>query len=399
MDDKILADLFVVDDEFDKLEHALDVFCPFEAVGMVNQEIRHGHFLSYIFDPNRPHGFGAECLKALMRAAVKSREQLSANLSLLDVHLMDFQSAVVRPEWNKIDILIEIPDQNLIVAIELKIDAKEHSHQLSRYRSAVQREWPNHRHVLLFLTKRGDDPSEEDGEDWNSVELEQLALELEIVVRKSLGDPAAKSMLSAYLAMLGRHHLNDKELEDLAERLWARHREALEFLSDRRPDAVGDLFRRLIDGRDSLANQISVQCGKQVVVDYCRGSAIYFAIPEWDQIDQFKCADGFTPTNRVLLLEVAKAGSDYFRCYFIIGRGDQETRKKLFSTLKEFRADVGKKNQLTNEWNRLASYRISLKDIQDQDLDALTGRVFTQIREFASKHVPAYCSAFKALIN
>lgn len=399
MDDKILAELFVADDEFDKLEQALDVFCPFEAVGMVSQEIRHGHFLSYLFDPNRPHGFGTECLTALMRSAVKSQEQLSENLSLLEVHLMDFQNAIVRREWNKIDILIEIPDQSLIVAIELKIDAKEHSHQLSKYRSAVQREWPNHRHMFLFLTKRGDDPSEEDGEDWHSVELEQLAIELGAVARKGLGDAAAKSMLSAYLSMLGRHHLNDRDLEDLAGRLWARHREALEFLSDRRPDAVGDLFRRLIDGRESLATQISAQCGKEVVVDYYRGSAIYFAVPEWDQIDQFKCASGFTPTNRILLLEVAKSGSDYFRCYFIVGRGDQEMRKKLFSTLKVSGADVGKKNQLTNEWNRLASYRISLKDIQDQDLDALTGRVFMQIREFASKHIPAYSAAFKSLIN
>ena len=32
----------------------MDVFYPFDAVGMDNQEIRHGYFLRYILDPALP---------------------------------------------------------------------------------------------------------------------------------------------------------------------------------------------------------------------------------------------------------------------------------------------------------------------------------------------------------
>jgi hypothetical protein len=399
VDQKQLADLFVANDEFATLEAALDVFCPFESVGMVNQEIRHGYFLSYIFDPNRPHGFGTDCLVSLMRAATRTNEKLLGGLSLLDVHLMDFQNATVRREWNKIDILIDVPDQNLVVAIELKIDAKEHSSQLGRYRKTVETEWPNRRHLFLFLTKSGDDPSDDDGHGWHSVGLDQLASELSLIARKSAGDIAAKAMLDAYLAMLGRHHLNDEKLENLAASLWTKHREALEFLADRRPDAVGDLFKRLVDGREKLAEAIHAQCREHVIVDHHRPAAVYFAVPRWDSIPGFDCAEGFTPTNRLLLLELTKAGADYFRCYFIVGRGRGEMREKLFLQLKDAGADFGKKGYLTEQWNRLASIRISLKDIEDQDIDALSGKVFAQVREFAAKHIPIYTEAFKPLFD
>ena len=397
MDDDSLASLFVSNDEFDELEQALDVFCPFEAVGMVNQEIRHGNFLSYIFDPNRPHGFGTECLAALMRATARSQRGFGNSLSLLDVHLMDFQSARVRTEWNRIDILIDVPEQNLIVAIELKIDAKEHSSQLGRYRSVVQNEWPERRHLFLYLTKNGDEPSEGDGEGWQSVELRELAGELRALATKGSGDSAARAMLNAYLAMLGRHHLDEERLEELAANLWAKHREALEFLSDRRPDAAGDLFKRIVDDSHALAEQITAQSGEPVTVDYCRRASVYLAVPVWDTINGFKCAEGFTPSNRLLLLEVTKAGADYFRCYFILGRGNQEMREKLFFQLKQAGADVGKRSQLTKEWNRLASFRISLKDIDNQDLDTLNGKVLAQVRDFASKHIPIYTRALKSL--
>jgi hypothetical protein len=389
-----LAELFIANDQFAELEQALDVFCPFEAIGMVNQEIRHGHFLSYIFDPNRPHGFGTDCLRALMAAASRTEEEISTKLSPLDVHLMDFEGATVRREWRKIDILIEVPNQNLIVAIELKIDAGEHGGQLKRYRDQIAAEWPDRTHILLFLTKRGDDPSLEDGQGWLPVDLQALAQELSLVAKRHVGDPAANAMLNAYLAMLGRHHLDDERIETLASNLWTKHREALEFLCDRRPNAVGELFRRLVDGRDELANAIWAQCDEEVIVDYWRRSAIFFAVPAWDKIGGFKSADGFTPSNRLILLEIAKAGSDYLRCYFLLGRGDNTMRHRLFSQLRDAGADVGKKQEPTKEWNRLASMRISLHNLEeDGDLDAATGRVFSQIREFAAKHVPIYTKA------
>lgn len=398
MDEALLSNLIIASDEFRELEQAIDVFCPFEAIGMVNQEIRHGYFLSYIFDPNRPHGFGSECLRALMSAAARAHGESEKPLGLLDVHLMELDGARVRREWNNIDLLIEIPEQNLVIAIELKIDASERGGQLNRYRKIIENEWPNSRHILLFLTKRGEEPSDEDGAGWQRVELDQLSIELYSVSNRHRREAHAIAMLDAYLSMLGRHHLNDDRLESLAASLWAKHREALEFLADRRPNAVGDLFQRLIEGSGNLADAISAQSGITVSVDYTRRAAIYLAVPAWDVIPGFTGANGFTPSNRLLLIELTKAGPDYFRCYFILGKGDPQMRSKLFNRLKEGGAEVGKKDAPTKDWTRLASMRVSLNNLEDEpDLDALHGRVFAQVRDFVAKHLPSYADALGPL--
>lgn len=94
-----LEALFVANDAFVELERALGVFCPFEAIGMVRQEVRHGQFLRYMLDPQRPHGFGAECLRALMSVAAGAISQASTStIHPLDVHLMDLTQRLSRNE-------------------------------------------------------------------------------------------------------------------------------------------------------------------------------------------------------------------------------------------------------------------------------------------------------------
>jgi hypothetical protein len=77
MDEKRLADLVMRDPGFADLERELNIFCPFEAVGVVRQEIRHAHFLAYYLDPNRPHGFGDACLRAFLTRALEAQGETS----------------------------------------------------------------------------------------------------------------------------------------------------------------------------------------------------------------------------------------------------------------------------------------------------------------------------------
>ena len=125
MDEQSFERLFIGNDEFDELERSLDVFCPFEAIGMVKQEIRHGRFLRYILDPQRPHGFGDACTRVLMEKAANAlRGSPDSKLSPLDVHLMRFDDAwVPKEEYKSIDILLVFAAEKLVVAIELKIEA------------------------------------------------------------------------------------------------------------------------------------------------------------------------------------------------------------------------------------------------------------------------------------
>jgi PD-(D/E)XK nuclease superfamily len=401
VDESNIAQLFVANEIFDELELALDIFCPFEAVGMVRQEVRHGHFLSYILDPQRPHGFGSACIRALMAAAAKSDNGIAFDLNPLDVHLMDFDGTLVKREWRRIDILLEVPDAKLVVCVELKIDASEHSGQLRRYRQIVEAEWPKHRHLFLFLTKRGDEPSDDDGNGWLSVNLDTLVSELKVIADQGSGSTDAKGMLSAYLSMLRRHHLNDERLEELAGKLWAKHQEALEFLSDRRPDAFGEVFQILSSRKDEIAQKITKQCGVEVCLDHSTPANIRLAVKAWDKIPDYLCSEGFTPSKRLIVIEIIKASSsdDTLRCYFQLGKGNPIMREKLFFKLKEKEADVGKKAKPTKEWNRLASVTITkVRGAEDLDLVEAADLVEARIITFLTKHIPIYHAALSELI-
>ncbi|MFN7398524.1 MAG: PD-(D/E)XK nuclease family protein [Sandaracinobacter sp.] len=103
-----LEALIVGNRDFAELERASRRFCPFEAIGMVRQEIRHAHFLSYCLDPLRPHGFGAEPLRAFLRALAASAPGGETPLSVLEVHLADLSDVEVRREWRRIDLLVAV---------------------------------------------------------------------------------------------------------------------------------------------------------------------------------------------------------------------------------------------------------------------------------------------------
>jgi PD-(D/E)XK nuclease superfamily protein len=287
--------LFVGNEQFSELEDSLEIFCPFDAIGMVRQEIRHGRFLRYILDPQRPHAFGAECLRALMATAAHAiRDDGSASIRPLDVHLMELDSAwVPQSEHKSIDILIEVDRAKLVVAIELKIEAGEHSGQLARYKKIVETDWPRSdgwRHVFLFLTKWGDHPSGEHGEGWVAMHLEELSDALDGVVRKGAGAPDSRNLLQAYVSMLRREHLSDKRLEELSRKLWAQHQEALEFLSDRRPDLLGTLINELSERRETIAATWSERTGLSLSPDHSTASTLRFGIEDWDGVSGMQSA-------------------------------------------------------------------------------------------------------------
>ncbi|MFL0694680.1 MAG: PD-(D/E)XK nuclease family protein [Agrobacterium tumefaciens] len=71
-----LEQLLVNDDEFRRLENEFDQFCPFEALGMVRSEVRHGNFLAYLLDPGRPHGFHTDVLRAFLLAVSSSNKSV-----------------------------------------------------------------------------------------------------------------------------------------------------------------------------------------------------------------------------------------------------------------------------------------------------------------------------------
>ncbi len=381
MDESKLADLFMRSDDFAELERALDVFCPFEAIGMIRQEVRHAFFLANILDPRRPHGFGDLCLRAFIRAAVEASETKAfqspeaSSLTSLNIHLMDLQGAIVRRDWRQIDLLIDIPNSNrspgLVIGIELKIDASESKGQLKKYERILQDAWPSKPRLLLFLTKAGDEAADEGTENWIKLTLESVVTALQAVVVKRKVEPQANALLEAYLSMLRRHHLSDEKLEKLAADLWSKHREALEFLVDRQPNILSDVISILSEQQHDIAEEISRKTDLNIISDDNSGTNIIrFAVEDWDAVDKLRGTAVWTSTSRFVLAELRAYRGEAVAGYVVLGRGNQNDRQSIYDRLKMSDA-VKNPSRLGPEWKRLAS-KTFIRIIKDQDdLDSI----------------------------
>src|SRR5215212_9398812 len=68
--------------ELERIEELLDQFNVFEAIGFVNQEVKHSHFLAFLLDPRQNHGIGEHFLKRFLQESSRSATRLSHPLAL-----------------------------------------------------------------------------------------------------------------------------------------------------------------------------------------------------------------------------------------------------------------------------------------------------------------------------
>ncbi|MBP7135051.1 MAG: PD-(D/E)XK nuclease family protein [Sphingomonadaceae bacterium] len=403
VDEHRLERLFLNNADFDELSTKMDVFCPFDAVGMDNQEIRHGYFLRYILDPARPHGFGTECLRGFMWAAAEAmQDDPTGSLRALDVHLMNLDDAVVTREYKSIDLLIEIPQAKVIVAVELKIGATEHSGQLGRYRQIVQQEYPvaeKWRQLLLFATKRGDAPSKKDGEGWRALPLKKLVDAFERVIDKGAGHSGARMMLAAYVAMLRRRHLSDQRMEDLARKLWREHGEALEFLMSRKPDILSEVYQRLSDERLAIAERLSKHIGADVEADHSTKTELRFAFKSWDRVPGMLEGTGWKPSKRLMLLHLRHdVKSSTSRVQFYLGPGPQLRRQAIFDALLNHGAAIAGKWGIQNNWRQLTFVDIPAP-LDEESSDDYHAKLINELEQFVMTNLPSYDAAMSSLAS
>lgn len=351
-----LSALIMKSEDFLGLTNSLDVYCPFEALSVARMEIRHSNFLADIVDPTRPHGFDDACTRALLETLLGSAGEPEL---LLRLHLSDLGGIEVMREWRNIDLLLRLPktatSPEIVFAIELKVEAGESTGQLDRYRKIVEETWPAARHFFFFLTVKQDASS---AKEWIDVGFADLLENLDVVVRKEIGHSTARIMLVSYIQMLRRRYLEEPVLDELAQKIWAQHKNALEFLLARKPNPAQDLLKALTDAEAlEVMNRHLKEGGSGLTIDVdsIRSNWVYFAIPNWDRMEVMHKGEGWTPTNRILLLEVL-AGEDGATVKIAIGPGQAEARQAIYGALESVELEGFKKaRSLANRYTTMFS--------------------------------------------
>lgn len=379
-----LEALIIGDDQFKQLGEEFHCFCPFEALGIVGAEVRHGTFLAYLLDPLRPHGFGSKVLRALLvTAALAAREVETAHACLgpLDVHLLDLSEAEIRREWRNIDLVIVLEAPKIVVVIELKVGSFQGPDQLARYRATTEETWPGEwRRMYILLTVQAEEPN--DGDFWIPLGFSQLIPELETLVDAPGADPIASVMLKAYVSMLRRHHLSNERLEAIARKLWAEHGEALAFLADRRPDALASVFSALREKKEEIAREAST-LARKIVPDSDYPHVVRFAIEAWDALPAWKTSS-WSESKRLILLEIKREGERVSGVLYL-GPGTGGDRERYAELLKAKRlhrpnARVG------GQWMCLAKHWLyEPRKNEEFDADATLKLIRKEFKGFVQK--------------
>lgn len=371
---------FVLDNqELESLEGRLQQFNIFEALGAVRQELRHSDFLAYLLDPNQNHGLGDAFAKRLLQKSLTFVTGAEPGLSPVHLDIWSLNSAVVLREWQGIDILLVDEQNRLTVVIENKIDASEHSGQLSRYYEAAQRQHPNHRIVPLLLTPEGQIPSDDRYTPIDYGVISSLLSELAETRRTVIG-PDVGTMLVHYTHMLRRHIVNDSEIPELCRQLYRKHRRALDLIFEHRPDLQGQVSEEL---------QGLIQQHSGLIMDHCSKSFVRFAPVEWD-VPPLRGGSGWTPSGAILLYECLNA-PDKLIIRLIIGPGPDETRKKLFDLASKSPSVFKPSTKSLNaKWNTIWTRQVLKKsDMETKDFEQLQEDIKKFWERFLEQDLPA----------
>lgn len=232
-------------DEFNQFEPRLDTVNIFEMAGLSSQETKHSKFLSELLNPNSALGIGDIVLKALVRAAfIAIGDKKHNTLKPIEFELSGHDNLEVRLEYKDIDILIiNHSSPEYCIVLENKINANESKEQLQKYRSAVDNEFPEYEKIFIFLTPDEREPIYD--KDWIAVGYKSILEGLSRALTSDNISPDVRILLKHYHSLLETHVVENIELKGIADAIYKKHKAALDYILECRPDFISDLSNHL----------------------------------------------------------------------------------------------------------------------------------------------------------
>ncbi|MCB0707589.1 MAG: PD-(D/E)XK nuclease family protein [Saprospiraceae bacterium] len=296
----------------------------FSIIRVEQYEIRHSNFIAWLLDPKGSHNLREIFLKWFLKEVFSSSKVIG--LDEFKVDSLSYHSVQVYREFHGIDILIEAGDY--VIGIENKVNSKEHSKQLGRYREIVKSNFPSLTPVHVFLTIEGDTPA--DVEDEQSYVLVDYFKIREIIKNILSNHQRAiseriKIYLEDYLQILQRCIMKDDPLISLAREVYKNHREAIDFIYANRPDRLQELVP-IVSEAVTEKGYILQTCGKGIV--RFLPSALVTVIPRtgsWNGKESFLFEIDYR--NKRTIFKTA------------ISLGNEHNRNVLAKALKEIAQD------------------------------------------------------------
>ena len=342
----------ILDEDLERLENLLAEFNLFDVLRIERREPQHSALLGWLLDPRASHGLRDYFLRRFLSAAAKAHDDGIGGASPVDVDGWGLADVEVATERHNIDILLISQDDEFVCIIENKIGASEHSNQLSRYLSIVEREYEGLVTLPIFLTPDGIEPEAEiDADRYVALGYGQVAglIERTLKSRGSTISASVAGFLEQYARTLRRHVMTTSDnIDALALQIYEKHREAIDLIIRARPTVEAKGWD-ILDG--SMAEH-------QSLLEPDVNSKWYhrFYAPALEEIQELKQGQGWTSSGRMVLFEMKYRERVLA---LMLGPGPELTRSRLFQHMQEARAVPGvtmrRANKLSGTWHTLYS--------------------------------------------
>jgi hypothetical protein len=311
-------------EDLEELESIVDRFNIFMSLGIINQEVRHSNFLAWLLDPAETHGIGDYFLKLFLKYVAVNNQNVLRQVNIIDIDSWDLDNTVVQKEWHAIDILLLDESNLFLCVIENKIDSGEHSDQLTRYQRIVESHYPAYRKLFIYLTVNGERPEKD--EIYVSVSYTQVAEMISRVLQAKSSQLSAEivTFINHYHEMLKRYIMEESDVQALCEKIYKKHKKALDLIFDYKPDIYTDIC-------DVLCELLTNDFKETVIKDHHSKSFIRFIPHELDFIP--KKGDGWTRSKRILMFEIQNR-EKLVSLALMMGPGDQQIRELIYDHAK-----------------------------------------------------------------
>ncbi|MBW2600065.1 MAG: PD-(D/E)XK nuclease family protein [Deltaproteobacteria bacterium] len=368
--------------ELDKLESLLSDFNIFETLKSEYTEVKHSNVIAWLLDPQENHGLASYFIRQFFKFVVSTNRIhfSSAEFSLVDFELFSYRNVAVRREWKNIDILIVVTehDKKIVIALENKIKSSEHSDQLRRYRSIVEREFGDFTRFYIYLTPDNLIPSDDEWVSFNYNVVADLLDEL-LKNRKSSLSANVYSFISQYQTILRRYIVGNSEVERIAVEIYKKHKDALDIIFQHKPDVYFELSEHL---------QTRLHREKGIIIDSAGKTVIRFTTKNIDP-EMKRVGEGWVKSQRILLFKLGLS-EDRVSLTLHIGPGDDEYRKNLINVfLKDKKLFKKADRKFGTKWHAVyQSDFLRKKDFENDDIEDMKAKLDRKLDEFVNGDLP-----------
>jgi hypothetical protein len=191
--------------------------------------------------------------------------------------------------------------------------------------------------------------------------------------------------------MLRRHVVPDEEMEQLARKLYEKHKAAFDFVFDCRPEPDN-----LTDIGKTLLSQVP-----ELVSDIHSKAIVRFVPASWAAVAELNACPrtAWTHTGRNVLFEIKTTGPDRVLIALILGPADPELRTRFYNTaLSQPGLFQGLTKPIGKIWTTIFSKELlSPAAARNMEFDQKTEMMNFRWKEFVAQDLPRLEKAMMAM--